>query len=97
MYAIVDIAGQQFKVEKDQKIFVHRLEALEGAQVITIAELLKQFLMNGPKAITTLRSEFSLDMLFEIRLDMAVIQQSVVHIHQKNNGTGLFHGKASRG
>ena len=33
MYAIVDIAGQQFKVEKDQKIFVHRLEGLEGAQV----------------------------------------------------------------
>jgi len=33
MYAIVDIAGQQFKVEKDQKIFVHRLEGQEGAQV----------------------------------------------------------------
>ncbi|NJO69021.1 MAG: 50S ribosomal protein L21 [Bacteroidetes bacterium] len=33
MYAIVDIAGQQFKVEKDQKVFVHRLEAEEGAQV----------------------------------------------------------------
>ncbi len=30
MYAIVDIAGQQFKVEKDQKIFVHRQEAAEG-------------------------------------------------------------------
>jgi len=25
MYAIVEIAGQQFKVQKDQKIFVHRL------------------------------------------------------------------------
>ncbi len=25
MYAIVEIAGQQFKVEKDNKIFVHRL------------------------------------------------------------------------
>jgi large subunit ribosomal protein L21 len=24
MYAIVEIAGQQFKVNKDQKIFVHR-------------------------------------------------------------------------
>jgi ribosomal protein L21 len=33
MYAIVDIAGQQFKVEKDQKVFVHRLEAEEGANV----------------------------------------------------------------
>ena len=33
MYAIVEIAGQQFKVEKDQKIFVHRLEGEEGASL----------------------------------------------------------------
>ena len=33
MYAIVDIAGQQFKVKKDQKIFVHRLEGEPGNQV----------------------------------------------------------------
>jgi large subunit ribosomal protein L21 len=30
MYAIVEIAGQQFKVEKDQQIFVHQLEGKEG-------------------------------------------------------------------
>ena len=33
MYAIVEIAGQQFKVEKDQQIFVHRLEAKEGSKI----------------------------------------------------------------
>lgn len=33
MYAIVEIAGQQFKVEKDQQLFVHRLEGKEGAKV----------------------------------------------------------------
>jgi len=33
MYAIVEIAGQQFKVEKDKNIYVHRLEAEEGAAV----------------------------------------------------------------
>src|SRR5690554_5460962 len=33
MYAIVTIAGQQFKVEKDRKVFVHRLGAEEGASV----------------------------------------------------------------
>ena len=33
MYAIVEIAGQQFKVEKDQRLFVHRLEDKEGAKV----------------------------------------------------------------
>ena len=30
MYAIVEIAGQQFKVEKDQKVFVNRLATEEG-------------------------------------------------------------------
>ena len=33
MYAIVEIAGQQFKVEKDQQIFVHRLEVKEGSKL----------------------------------------------------------------
>ncbi len=32
MYVIVEIAGQQFKVQKDQKLFVHRLQAEEGEQ-----------------------------------------------------------------
>ena len=33
MYAIVEIAGQQFKVAKDQKVFVHRLAQKEGSNV----------------------------------------------------------------
>ena len=33
MYAIVEIAGQQFKIEKDQQIFVHRLDNEEGSKV----------------------------------------------------------------
>jgi large subunit ribosomal protein L21 len=33
MYAIVEIAGQQFKVEKDQKYFVHQLDAKPGSKV----------------------------------------------------------------
>ncbi len=33
MYAIVEIAGQQFKVAKDQKVFVHRLQDNEGDKV----------------------------------------------------------------
>ena len=33
MYAIVEIAGQQFKVEKDQQIFVHQLEGKAGDKV----------------------------------------------------------------
>ncbi|WP_379952741.1 50S ribosomal protein L21 [Dokdonia sp. R78006] len=33
MYAIVEIAGQQFKVAKDQKVFVNRLSTEEGKTV----------------------------------------------------------------
>ncbi|MEN8139066.1 MAG: 50S ribosomal protein L21 [Bacteroidota bacterium] len=41
MYAIVEIAGHQYKVEKDQFIFVHRLQgdvdsALEFANVLLV-------------------------------------------------------------
>jgi large subunit ribosomal protein L21 len=33
MFAIVSIAGQQFKIEEGQQIFVHRLAANEGDSV----------------------------------------------------------------
>ena len=33
MYAIVEIAGQQFKVQKDQKIYVHRLNSEAGSKL----------------------------------------------------------------
>ena len=33
MYAIVEIAGQQFKVERGNKVYVHRLDANQGAKL----------------------------------------------------------------
>ena len=33
MYAIVEIAGQQFKVEKNTKIFTHQLQAEQGEEL----------------------------------------------------------------
>jgi large subunit ribosomal protein L21 len=33
MYAIVEIAGQQFKVQKNDEIFVHRMDAEPGTKV----------------------------------------------------------------
>ena len=43
MYAIVDIAGQQFKVEAGNEIFVHRLpehngDAVEFGKVLLVAD-----------------------------------------------------------
>ncbi len=46
MYAIINIAGQQFKVEKDQQIFVHRLPNKEGDK-LTFDQVL--FVENGDK------------------------------------------------
>ncbi len=39
MYAIVEIAGQQFKVSKDLKVYVHRLASNEG-DAISFAKVL---------------------------------------------------------
>jgi large subunit ribosomal protein L21 len=48
MYAIVEIAGQQFKVAKDQKLFVHRLAEQEGAKV----SFDKVYLLDDGKKVT---------------------------------------------
>ena len=48
MYAIVDIQGQQMKVEKDQKLFVHRINAENGSQV----EFEKVLLVDKDGAVT---------------------------------------------
>jgi large subunit ribosomal protein L21 len=48
MYAIVEIAGQQFKVAKDQKLFVHRLQDKEGSKV----SFDKVYLLDDGKKVT---------------------------------------------
>ena len=48
MYAIVEIAGQQFKVAKDQKLFVHRLQDKEGSRV----SFEKVYLLDDGKKVT---------------------------------------------
>lgn len=48
MYVIVDIQGQQFKVEQDQKLFVHRINAEQGAEV----EFSNVMLIDNEGAIT---------------------------------------------
>ena len=48
MYAIVEIAGQQFKVVQDQKLFVHRLAGKEGAKI----SFDKVYLLDDGKKVT---------------------------------------------
>ncbi|MCQ2332574.1 MAG: 50S ribosomal protein L21 [Paludibacteraceae bacterium] len=40
MYAIVEILGQQFKVEAGQKIFVHRMETAERGSEVTFDKVM---------------------------------------------------------
>lgn len=48
MYAIVEIAGLQYKVARKQRVFVHRLEAKEGENV----EFAKVLLIDNDGKIT---------------------------------------------
>ncbi len=41
MYVVVEIAGKQFKVVQDQKIFVNRLQNEEGSQISFDTVMLK--------------------------------------------------------
>ena len=48
MNAVVEISGKQFKVAKDSKLYVHRLDAKEGSKVSFENVLL---LVNGSKVV----------------------------------------------
>lgn len=53
MYAIVEIAGQQFKAEKDKKLYVHRLKAEEGSSIefdnVLLTDDGKKVVVGAPK------------------------------------------------
>ncbi len=50
MYAIVEINGQQFKVEEGQKLFVHRIKDAEAGKTV---EFDKVLLVDKDGAVTT--------------------------------------------
>lgn len=82
MYAIVEIAGQQFKVSKDQKVFVHRLAEKEGSKV-TFDKVL---LLDNEGAIT----------LGAPAIDGASVEAKVVS-HLKGDKVIVFKKKRRKG
>lgn len=82
MFAIVSIAGQQFKVEKDQEIFVHQLDAKEGDN-ITFSDVL--LVGNGDN--TTLGTP---------NVSGASVSASVIG-HQKGDKVIVFKKKRRKG
>jgi large subunit ribosomal protein L21 len=88
MYAIVDIAGQQFKVEKDQQLFVHRLASEEGASVSFDQVLLVD---NGGKvqvgAPTVSGASVSAKVLSHLKGDKVIVfKKKRRKGYQKSNG-----------
>lgn len=82
MYAIVEIAGQQFKVAKDQKVYVHRLQTEEG-QKVTFDNVL---LLENGKDIT----------IGAPAIDGAAVEAKVVK-HLKGDKVIVFKKKRRKG
>jgi len=73
MFAIVEIAGQQFKVEKGQEIFVHRLEGEDGDKLKFDQVLLTG---DGDKVAIgapTLKNTVSASIIEHVRGDKVVV------------------------
>ena len=82
MYAIVDVAGQQFKVEKDQKIYVHRLEGEEG-DVVEFDKVL--LIEDGDKIL-----------IGEPTIDGALVSGKIIS-HLKGDKVKVFKKKRRKG
>lgn len=73
MYAIVEIAGQQFKVEEGKEIFVHRLEGKEGDKVDFDQVLLKADGSNVSVGTPTLKSKVSAKIVEHLKGDKVIV------------------------
>ena len=82
MYAVVEIAGQQFKVEKDQHIFAHRLDVKEGDEI----NFDKVFLVDNAGKVN----------IGTPTLDKAVITAKVIE-HLKGDKVIVFKKKRRKG
>ena len=82
MYAIVEMAGQQFKVAKDQKVYVHRLQTEEGKKV-TFDNVL---LLDDGKNIT----------IGAPAIDGATVEAKVIK-HLRGDKVIVFHKKRRKG
>jgi large subunit ribosomal protein L21 len=82
MYAIVEIAGQQFKVQKDQTLYVHRLADAEGASLSFDKVLLVENEGNVQVGLPTVQG--------------ASVQGTVMH-HLKGDKVIVFKKKRRKG
>src|ERR1700730_5228271 len=69
--------------------------ALQGTEVIPVAQLGHQLFENCPIAVAARRSELALEMAFEIGLDAVVVEPSVVDIDKEDGLVWRDHRKHS--
>ena len=82
MYAIVEIAGQQFRVTEGQKLFVHRL----GAEIGSVAEFEKVLLIDSDGSVV----------VGSPVIDGAKVTAEVIS-HLKGDKVIVFHKKRRKG
>lgn len=96
MYAIVEIAGQQFKVEAGQSIFVHRLEGKQGDKLEFSDVYLKA---DGEKisvGTPTLKSKVSATIVEHLKGDKVIVfKKKRRKGYQKKNGHRQYLTKIS--
>ncbi len=87
MYAIVSIAGQQFKVEEGQEIFVHRLAANAGDEVKFDQVLLVGSDSGVSVGTPTLNGHVSAEVIDHVKGDKVIVfKKKRRKGYQKQNG-----------
>ena len=59
--------------------------ALQGAEIIAIAQFGEQLLENRPVPVAAGSSELTFKVAFDVVLDTVIVEQRIVHIDEKNN------------
>ena len=80
MYAIVEMQGQQFRVEKDQRLFIHRMESQEVGNKV---EFDKVLLVDNDGAITVGAPTVEGAKVIVEVLDNSVRGEKVLVFHKK--------------
>lgn len=73
MFAIVEIKGQQFKVQENQEIFVHRLEQAEGEEVTFDTVLLTEKEGKVEIGAPTLKNTVTATVLSHLKGDKVIV------------------------
>ena len=87
MYAIVDIAGQQFKVEEGNEVFVHLLEGKEGDKISFDKILLTE--KNGKISVgtPTVKGKVNATIMSHLQGDKVIVFKK-----KKRKGYRVFNG-----